>query len=70
MKSGTCPKCRSSEIRFTTTNAVVSTSNWRWGDVPVVQYICLQCGFIEAYVGNIEGNRARLESSAELHKLA
>ena len=69
MKSRTCPTCGASDVRAIVFNDPIGTSDWRSGDVAVVRYVCLGCGYIEAYVADIAADRARLAASDHLRKL-
>lgn len=60
MKDGVCPKCASSEIRipppqegFIYMEKTLSVPQWK--PLPGVQvYICIQCGYFEEYLENLE----------------
>jgi len=59
MKSGMCPKCGSRDVRITP-GEPISLSYSRVELVPLLKYVCLQCGFVEEYVAHPDRDRARL----------
>lgn len=53
MKSGNCPKCRSTAI-YGDGHNIYGQRNWLaldfWRGANVENYICLDCGYLENYV--------------------
>ncbi len=65
MKSGTCPKCGSTEIHvkanphwgYNYDNLFIRYAFWGPGRAQIERYVCMDCGLIEQYVhsrGDIE----------------
>ena len=53
MKSGTCPKCNSTDVRVRVFPQAYSSQQirltmWRWA--PVSEYVCPDCGYVEKYL--------------------
>ena len=70
MKSGVCPKCGSQEVysgehlpRWTKQGSYwansVPITGWNYGELD--NYVCVDCGYVESYIGN----RAKLHKIAE-----
>jgi len=69
MRSGTCPKCGSTEVCSGEHMGffVKTGSNWAntipitaWANAPLDNYVCLNCGYVESYISD----------SAKLWKIA
>jgi len=67
MKSGTCPKCRSTDVRVGPPNGrqrgpmnKFAVSFWK--NVVPERYICMSCGYMEQYVSD-PADRAAIASS-------
>jgi predicted nucleic-acid-binding Zn-ribbon protein len=52
MKSGTCPKCNSSNVYFKAYALDKVTLDGR--GVEYVDYVCTDCGYIETYITDTE----------------
>ncbi len=57
MKSGKCPKCGSADVlqvpkRYPEPRGVVAVT--LWSSVPVDDFICGACGFVETYLHNMK----------------
>lgn len=56
--TGLCPKCGSKEIlripdnpgRYSSGNNIYTTTATLFGKVPVIRYVCRQCGYVENWV--------------------
>ena len=61
MKSGTCPKCGSSEV-FAGTDVFPKSGPFTCNAIPVGlttmapldNYVCVACGYVESYIGRKE----------------
>jgi predicted nucleic-acid-binding Zn-ribbon protein len=59
MQNGSCPKCRSTKVHAGTdisfkrgaygSNTIPITA---WSVVALVNYVCVQCGYVESYVAD------------------
>ena len=56
--SGRCPKCGSVDIvrvpdnprRYTSGNNIYTTNITLFGKIPVIRYVCCNCGYVENWV--------------------
>lgn len=56
MRSGTCPKCKSSEVYRNQNGAKFSFRNGRaFQEAHFDTYVCLGCGYME-FFGNLNGD--------------
>ena len=57
---GRCPKCHSRNIvrvpdnpsRYTSGNNIYTTTVTLFGKIPVIRYVCCNCGYVENWVEN------------------
>ena len=65
--SGKCPKCQSTNIiripaqpkRYMAGNNIYTTSITLLGKIPVIRYVCCNCGYVENWI----------DHQNELHKI-
>lgn len=59
-QKGVCPKCGSRQLlrvpdhpgRYASGNNIYTTTFTLTGKVPVIRYVCLDCGYVENWVDN------------------
>ena len=60
--TGKCPKCGSANIirvpdntrRYGSGNNIYTSKVTLFGKIPVIRYVCYDCGYVENWVGNHE----------------
>lgn len=55
--SGVCPKCGAQDVvripdngRYANGNNIYTTRATLFGKIPVIRYVCCQCGYVENWV--------------------
>lgn len=55
--SGVCPKCGAQDVvrvpdngRYASGNNIYTTRATLFGKIPVIRYVCCQCGYVENWV--------------------
>lgn len=64
--TGRCPKCGSRKVlrvpdhpgRYASGNNIYTSSFTLLGKIPVIRYVCLDCGYVESWVETAEQREA------------
>ena len=68
--TGKCPKCGSANIirvpdntrRYGSGNNIYTSKVTLFGKIPVIRYVCYECGYVENWVENHEERQAILRA--------